>query len=95
VAALPADQEAIDISGETDLAEWSTPQQALTAERSGLIKMLPPTMSILIELADLVTVAEVINHATDRQIEPVLPQLVETESGWQFRYPQPDSRETS
>jgi 8-oxo-dGTP pyrophosphatase MutT (NUDIX family) len=95
VAAMPADQEAIDISGETDLAEWSSPQQALTAERSGLIKMLPPTMSILIELADLVTVAEVINHARDRQIEPVLPQLVETESGWQFRYPQPDSRETS
>jgi hypothetical protein len=42
-----------------------------------------------------VTVAEVIHHAKDRQIEPVLPQLVETESGWQFRYPQPDSRETS
>jgi 8-oxo-dGTP pyrophosphatase MutT (NUDIX family) len=95
LAAMPADQEAIDISGETDLAEWSAPQQALTAEHSGLIKMLPPTMSILIELADLVTVAEVINHATDRQIEPVLPQLVEAESGWQFRYPQPDPRETS
>jgi 8-oxo-dGTP pyrophosphatase MutT (NUDIX family) len=95
VAAMPADQEAIDISGETDLAEWSTAQQALTAEHSGLIKMLPPTMSILIELADLATVAEVINHAMDRQIEPVLPQLVKAESGWQFRYPQPHSRETS
>jgi 8-oxo-dGTP pyrophosphatase MutT (NUDIX family) len=95
VASMPADQEATDISGETDLAEWSSAQQALTAERSGLIKMLPPTMSILIELADLVTVAEVIEHAMDRQIEPVLPQLVEAESGWQFRYPQPHSRETS
>ena len=93
VAAMPADQEAIDISGETDLAEWSTPQAALTAERSGLIKMLPPTMSILIELADLATVAEVINRATGRQIEPVLPQLVEADSGWHFRYPQPHSRE--
>ena len=95
VAAMPADQEAIDISGETDLAEWSTAQQALTAERSGLIKMLPPTMSILIELADLVTVAEVIDQATDRQVEPVLPLLVEAERGWHFRYPQPHSRETS
>ena len=37
-------------------------------------------MSILIELADLPNVAEVINHAIDRQIEPVLPQLVETEA---------------
>jgi 8-oxo-dGTP pyrophosphatase MutT (NUDIX family) len=93
VAAMPGDQEAVDISGETDLAEWSTPAEALAAERSGLIKMLPPTMSILIELADLATIPEVINLATDRQIEPVLPQLVQTESGWQFRYPQAHSPE--
>jgi 8-oxo-dGTP pyrophosphatase MutT (NUDIX family) len=95
MAAMPGDQKAVDISGETDLAEWSAPRKALADERSGLIKMLPPTMSILIELADLATVAEVINHATDRQIEPVLPRLVETESGWQFRYPRAHSPEGS
>ena len=95
VAAMPDDQEAADISGETDHADWSTPREALAAERSGRIRMLPPTMSILIELADLPTVAEVINHAIGRQIEPVLPRLVETESGWQFRYPQARPRETS
>jgi hypothetical protein len=50
---------------------------------------------ILIELADLRTVAEVINHASGRQIEPVQPRLVESESGWQFRYPQAGPRETS
>jgi hypothetical protein len=49
----------------------------------------------LIELADLATVVEVINHATDRKIEPVLPRLLETESGWQFRYPRTHSSETS
>ena len=91
VAAMPQDQEAADISGETDNADWSTPDAALAAERSGRILMLPPTISILIELADLPNVAEVIKHATGRQIEPVLPQLVETESGWQFRYPQAGS----
>jgi 8-oxo-dGTP pyrophosphatase MutT (NUDIX family) len=94
VAAMPADQQAVDMSGETDLAEWSTPRKALAAAHSESIKMLPPTMSILIELADLPTVAAVINHATDRQIEPVLPRLVQTASGWQFDYPQPDSPET-
>ena len=52
-------------------------------------------MSILIELADLPTVAEVINDATGREIEPVLPILVETEGGWQFRYPQPRPRGAS
>jgi 8-oxo-dGTP pyrophosphatase MutT (NUDIX family) len=87
VAATPDDQEAADISGETDHADWSTPGEALAAQRTGRISMLPPTMSILIELADLATVADVINQTIDRTIEPVLPQLVETESGWQFRYP--------
>ena len=95
VAAMPADQEAADLSGETDRAEWSTPGEALAAERSGGIAMLPPTMSILIELADLPTVVEAINHALGRQIEPVLPQLVQTGSGWQFRYPQARHRGAS
>jgi hypothetical protein len=45
-------------------------------------------MSILMELADLSTVAEVINRATDRQIKPVLPILVRSDNGWEFRYPQ-------
>jgi 8-oxo-dGTP pyrophosphatase MutT (NUDIX family) len=87
IAAMPADQEAVDISGETDRAEWSTPAAALSAERAGLIKLLPPTMSILIELADLPAIADVIGHATGRQIEPVLPTLLKTSSGWEFRYP--------
>ena len=34
VAALPADQEATDISGETDRADWSTPEAALLAARA-------------------------------------------------------------
>jgi 8-oxo-dGTP pyrophosphatase MutT (NUDIX family) len=86
-AAIPDDLEAVDISGETERAEWSTPQQALAAERSGLIRLMPPTMSILIELTDLGSVDAVINHAKDRQIEEVLPKVVETPHGWQFRYP--------
>jgi 8-oxo-dGTP pyrophosphatase MutT (NUDIX family) len=95
VTAMPDDQEAADISGETDHAAWSTPGDALAADRSGRIRMLPPTLSILIELADLATVAEVISRTIERKIEPVLPRLVEAEGGWQFRYPQAGSRQTS
>jgi 8-oxo-dGTP pyrophosphatase MutT (NUDIX family) len=95
VATMPSDQQASDISGETDHAEWSTPAEALAAERGGLVRMLPPTMSILIELAGLTTVAEVINNAMGRQIEPVQPILVRTGSGWEFRYPQLHPPETS
>ena len=38
-AVMPADQEAADISGETERAEWSTPREALAAERSGVIRL--------------------------------------------------------
>jgi 8-oxo-dGTP pyrophosphatase MutT (NUDIX family) len=95
VATMPADQEASDISGETDHVEWSTPGEALADARSGRIRMLPPTMSILIELADLPTVAEVINKARGRQVEPVLPSLVKSGTDWEFRYPRARPRETS
>ena len=95
VAIMPAGQNAADISGETERAEWSTPQAALVAERSGVIKMLPPTMSILIELADCSTVADVIDHVHERQIEPVLPGLVKVPDGWRFRYPQAPAGERS
>ena len=94
VAIMPAGQNAADISGETERAEWSTPQAALVAERSGMIKMLPPTMSILIELADLGTSGAVISRARGREVEPVQPKVVETPDGWQFSYPQAGSRET-
>jgi 8-oxo-dGTP pyrophosphatase MutT (NUDIX family) len=75
VAAIQADQETADISGETNRVEWSTPAEALAAERAGL--------------------AEVIDLATDRHIEPVLPAFVETERGWQVRYPQTAPSEDS
>jgi len=87
VAAMPDDLEAVDISGETERAEWSTAREALAAERAEVIRLMPPTMSILIELVDLGSVDAVINHAKDRQIEEVLPKVVETPHGWQFRYP--------
>jgi 8-oxo-dGTP pyrophosphatase MutT (NUDIX family) len=87
VAVMPDDLEAADISGETDRAEWSTPREALAAERSGAIRLLPPTMSILMELADLASVTDVIKCAQGRLVEPVLPSLVATSNGWQFDYP--------
>jgi 8-oxo-dGTP pyrophosphatase MutT (NUDIX family) len=87
VAVMPDDLEAVDISGETERAEWSTPRQALAAERSKAIRLMQPTMSILMELADLASIADVIKRAQHRQIEEVLPKVVETPGGWQFRYP--------
>jgi hypothetical protein len=48
---------------------------------------MPPTYSILLELADLPDLAAVWERAAGRVIEPVLPELVQTETGWYFGYP--------
>ena len=45
VAALPAGQEARDVSGEADEAAWLTPAAALAETRAGDRPMLPPTIA--------------------------------------------------
>jgi 8-oxo-dGTP pyrophosphatase MutT (NUDIX family) len=87
VAALPEGEEASDISGETDRADWSTAGAALDAYRAGTLALMPPTLSILLELADLRDLAAVWDRADGRMIEPVVPGLVQTDAGWCFTYP--------
>ena len=87
LAELPGDQQADDRSGETDRADWSTPAAALAEERAGRIGLMPPTLSILLELAELGSLAAVRRAATDRVIERVLPRLVPEGAGWRFDYP--------
>jgi 8-oxo-dGTP pyrophosphatase MutT (NUDIX family) len=87
VAVLPAGQSASDISGETDSADWARPEDALAAAGRGEIALLPPTLSILMELAEAGSVAAVLQAAEDRVIGPVLPQVVNTGGGWVFGYP--------
>jgi len=87
LAELPAGQQADDRSGETDRADWSTPAAALADERAGRIGLMPPTLSILLELVDLGSLAEVRRAAADRVIERVLPRLVGDGDGWSFDYP--------
>jgi 8-oxo-dGTP pyrophosphatase MutT (NUDIX family) len=87
VAELPVDQQADDRSGETDRADWATPAAALADERAGRIGLMPPTLSILLELAELGTLPAVRRAATDRVVERVLPRLVADGAGWRFAYP--------
>ncbi len=88
VAELPAGQQARDLSGETDLAAWTRPCNALAAHGAGTIALMPPTLSILVELADAQTVAAVRERAAGRTIETVLPTLIRDDHGWRFAYPQ-------
>ncbi len=89
LAELPEGQQADDRSGETDLAEWSTPDAALAAERTGQIALMPPTLSILMELSELGSLDAARQAAIERVVERVVPQVVKVNDGWQFRYPMP------
>jgi 8-oxo-dGTP pyrophosphatase MutT (NUDIX family) len=89
VTEFPQGQHADDRSGETDRAEWSPPQAALAAERAGRIALMPPTLSILLELAELGSLTAIRQAATHRVVELVLPEVVKGAEGWQFRYPAP------
>ncbi|HEY5783855.1 MAG TPA: NUDIX hydrolase [Microlunatus sp.] len=95
LAALPAGETAADLSTETDRAAWTAPPAAVAGYEAGDIAMMPPTLSILIELAGLRSVAEAVDQARDRVIETVLPDVVRDADGWVYRYPRPQVGTTS
>lgn len=90
LAALPAGQVAADVSGETDRAEWQSPAKALQDGDRGLIGLMPPTRSLLLELSRFSSVAALLSAGVDRQVETVLPQLLFLDGRWRFRYPSPE-----
>lgn len=92
LAVLPAEQAAGDLSTETERSSWTSPREALTAYESGELAMMPPTVSILIELGRARSTAEAVAAGDRRIIEPVLPVVVRTEVGWAYRYPRPSHR---
>lgn len=94
LAALPAGAVAADVSGETDCAEWRTPSFALAAADRGELGLMPPTRSVLLELAGAAEVADLLDSARDRVVRPVLPQLESGPDGWSFRYPSLTSVQT-
>lgn len=91
LAALPAGQTATDTSSETADAGWIRPEEAVAAHRVGSLLLMPPTLSILLELVDLPSVTAAIELGRDRVIQTVLPRVVREGGDWVFRYPQPCS----
>jgi 8-oxo-dGTP pyrophosphatase MutT (NUDIX family) len=89
LAACPPGQTARDLSGETERAAWTAPVAAVSAHQAGDLAMMPPTLSILTELAGLGSVDEALELARDRVIETVVPEVVGDAAGWSYRYPRP------
>jgi 8-oxo-dGTP pyrophosphatase MutT (NUDIX family) len=81
VAALPAGQRTRDVAGEADHAAWVRPAEALDQLARGERVMVPPTAMTLADLTAYGTVAEVLDAALDRRVEPLLPRLHRTEDG--------------
>jgi 8-oxo-dGTP pyrophosphatase MutT (NUDIX family) len=81
VAALPKGQRARDVAGEADHAAWVRPADALAERERGERIMVPPTAMTLEDLTGYDTVAEVLEAAPGRRIEPILPRLVRGDDG--------------
>ncbi len=80
-AALPAGQEARDVSGEADEVSWLTPEVALAEMRAGTRPMLPPTIHTLGQLAAFPDVASALAGSPPAPLAPIMPELRTTPEG--------------
>lgn len=87
VARLPEGQQARDVSGEADRADWMRPADALAAHDAGVIQLLAPTWSVLKEMADLGSFDAVVAAASDRIVEPVLGEIRLVDDTYEWYYP--------
>jgi len=76
VAAAPADQVARHDSVETVDSLWATPADVLARYEAGTLKLPPPTIRNLEDLAAHATVDAALAWARGRQVAPILPKLV-------------------
>jgi len=76
-AALPPGQRTRDVGGEASEVAWVRPGDALVAGRRGEIRLFPPTMVSLSELADCGDLDTVLSGP--RQVAPLIPEVHERE----------------
>jgi 8-oxo-dGTP pyrophosphatase MutT (NUDIX family) len=73
-AALPAGQVVDAHVTETDTAHWLSPADALAAQSSGRMPMLPPTTAVLADLAGHRSVGDALQWARTREVVPLMPR---------------------
>ncbi|WP_377270135.1 NUDIX domain-containing protein [Peterkaempfera sp. SMS 1(5)a] len=74
-AVLPSGQRAADSTGEADRVVWMDPAEALQGFEAGRLGMLPPTITVLRELAPLSTPEAVLETAASRSLAPVMARF--------------------
>ena len=81
VAAVPSNQDARHVGGESDLSAWWSPAAALTAYGEGRMPMWPPTISTIRFLAAYGAAREAVDAATTVRVTPLLPETYRDASG--------------
>jgi 8-oxo-dGTP pyrophosphatase MutT (NUDIX family) len=80
-ALMPAGQEARDVSGEADEADWATPSRALAEYAAGSRPMLPPTLHTLGQLQSFADAGAAMAGSPPAPLEPISPTFEETDDG--------------
>ncbi|MFP5019291.1 NUDIX hydrolase [Pseudonocardia phyllosphaerae] len=75
VARVPEGQDADDHTSEAVEARWWRPADALAAYETGDVKLMPPTLRTLQELAEHNDTAAVLDAAESRDISPITPEV--------------------
>jgi hypothetical protein len=82
IAALPPGQHARDVSGEADDADWTPVSQAIADHAAGKVSMLPPTITMLREIAPYRSSADAVRDAAaKRSLEPIMAHAERHEDG--------------
>jgi 8-oxo-dGTP pyrophosphatase MutT (NUDIX family) len=76
-AALPPGQRTRDVGGEASEVAWVRPAEALAAGRRGEIRLFPPTVVSLSELAECGDIDTVLSGP--REVAPIIPEVHERE----------------
>ena len=81
LARMPAGQTAVHDTHETTEELWITPREAVERQSRGEIKLPPPTLRNLEELAQFDSLDALFDAARTRAIVPMLPKLTQQADG--------------
>lgn len=76
VAAAPPDAQPVPDGSECVAARWVRPADALAAYAEQRLSLVFPTIKHLEQLAEFRSVAEALDSARRRKVEPVLPRVI-------------------
>jgi len=87
VGVLPDAAEAQDVTSESSSAGWFGVRDALESAERGERIMLPPTLATLASLTRFATVAEALESAEHRSLDPVQPTISTGPDGYRAELP--------